>query len=204
MVYRKVTGRPFAPGDPLPPVAAMLRDLHSFPVRRAAKLVDADVDPAAWRTGYEADRRWITDLVVPRLDAALAREVLDRFDAILPSLSIVEPVLVHRDLGTEHLLVDPDTRFATGMIDFETATVGDATIDFVGLLATLGDAATSHLIGHYGSSVSWRRLRFYSWMGSVHAIRYGVESGDAAIVADGIDGLRARITLADAGPRADS
>ena len=197
MLYRMLPGRALAAGDRLDRVAGMLRGLHAFPVERAGALLGCGTSPADWRAEYEADRAWIDAVVLPVLDPRLRETVARAYDAAVAGLGGgFTPVLVHRDLGTEHILCDPATGVPTGMIDFETAHVGDPAIDFVGLHITFGEAAVRKVIAAYGTPVPLDRLRFYVWMGAVHAIRYGVEEGDAALVAEAVAGLRERITAA--------
>jgi aminoglycoside 2''-phosphotransferase len=193
MAYRKVVGRPFQVGDDTAAVDAVLSGLHGFPVAEAAALLDEPVDARHWEAGYAADRDWIDSTVVPTLDDPLRELLLGRHERALRLLRDFSPTLVHGDLGTNHILVDPSTRAATGLIDFETAAIGDPSIDFVGLLITLGDKETRRMIERHAHEVSWKRLRFYWWMGAVHAIRYGVDNDDPSLVRDAVAGLRARI-----------
>jgi aminoglycoside phosphotransferase (APT) family kinase protein len=104
-------------------------------------------------------------------------------------------VLVHCDLGVEHLLVD-ETGFLTGVIDFEDATLGDPAIDFVGLRLAFGDDVTRDVLARYGGPPDpgfADRLRFYCVMGSVHAILYGLDEESDEIVVDGVEGLCERL-----------
>lgn len=195
MVYAKLPGRSFEAGDDLDSVTGLLRGLREFPVAEAARLLGCGTAAADWQHDYRHMwGTWVQDLVLPVLDAPLRRRAEAAFTAILPELAAISPALTHRDLGREHILVDPDTRRATGMIDFETATVGDPDIDLIGLLLTAGEAATRRVIEKLPGEVSWPRLRFYAWMGAVHAIHHGIEEGDAELVADATANLRHRLT----------
>jgi len=190
MLYPRLPGRAIGAGDRVGDVAGMLRRLHSFPVERASELLGRPVD--GWRDSYVRDWTWMERDVLPRLDPGLRTVVEERYTAALATFDGFTPVLVHTDLGTEHILCDEDGS-PTAIIDFETATPGDPAIDFVGLWATFGEDVTRRLIADYGRSVSEERLRFYLWMGAAHAIRHGVAEGDEAIVADGVAGLTARL-----------
>lgn len=201
MVYPKLPGRDLRPGDDLEPLAAMLAGLHGFDVDRAAKLLECEPTAAAWRDDYLRIRAWVDELVLPVLDADLRDRVNAEYDAILPDLAALRPMLVHRDLGCEHILTDPGTKTPTAIIDFETATAGDPAIDFVGLLVTLGEAAARRVVADWSrrpgmpqpDAAFWRRLRFYRWLGSAHAVKYGLDEDDEAIVGDGVAGLRQRL-----------
>ncbi|GIG65650.1 phosphotransferase family protein [Phytomonospora endophytica] len=192
MLYPRLPGRAIGAGDRVGEVAGMLRELHSFPAERAAELLGRPV--GGWRDEYARDRIWIDGEVMPRLEPGLRAVLAKRHDEALDALTGFTPVLVHRDLGTEHILCGEDGS-PTALIDFETALVGDPTIDFVGLWITFGEEVTRDLIADYGGTVSPDRLRFYVWMGAVHAIRHGVQEGDEELVADGIAGLTARLEM---------
>lgn len=194
MAYRKLPGRPLRRGDRHRAVASMLRELHDFPVDAAAGLVGGAASVAAWREEYERLRDHFERVALGRLDAGLRRAVRREYDRFLGAPMDFTPALVHRDLGTGHILVDPATGTPTGLIDFETAAVGDPAIDFVGLLITLGPESTDEVLGAYGRPIDRGRLRFYWWMGSLHALDYGIETGDDDIVRDAIHGLRERLS----------
>jgi ADP-ribose pyrophosphatase YjhB (NUDIX family) len=102
-----------------------------------------------------------------------------------------EPVLVHRDLGMEHILVGE----RSAIIDFEDVAVGDPAIDFVGIFNAFGLTATRAVIEHYGpvDADFSGRLRFYRWMGSVHAALHAVHTNDADLLADAIEQIAVRI-----------
>lgn len=135
------------------------------------------------------------------MPTGLREHVVREYDRVLPEPDLVEPVLVHGDLGVEHILCDPAGR-ATGMIYFETATVGDLAIDFVGLLAVAGADRARRVVAEHGSDIDWTRLLFYRWMSAVHVIHHGVLTGDERITADGIADLAA--TIGDGGTPAST
>lgn len=191
--YAKILGGPISDGDDWTPLAGMLRELHGFPAEEAARLLGREASTAAWRSDYVDLRREFDAGAIPALDAELAAAVRQEYDDFLNGQFDFAPTLVHRDLGAEHVMVDPDTRRPVGLIDFGDAAVGDPAIDFVGALVTVGDAATRELIAAYAGPISWERMRFYWWLGSLHAVRYGVDTGNQEILDDGISGLRERL-----------
>lgn len=193
LAYRKLPGRPLRAGDRHGSVAGMLRELHTFPAEIASKALGPT---RPWRGEYVRLRDKFEQAAIPMLDPPLAATVRREYDRFLSAPMGFTPALVHRDLGTEHILVDPATGTPTGMIDFEDAAIGDPAIDFVGLLATLGDAVTAEIRADYGSPIDADRLRFYWWLGALHALDYGIENDDGEIVRDAIDGLRKRLARA--------
>lgn len=193
MVYPMLPGRGLDVGDRVESVAPMLAELHAFPVDKAAELLGCGVTPEAWRDEFLGHWTWVEELVLPVLDNDLRDRVRREYDAMLPRLTTITPTLVHRDLGCEHILTDPKTRTPTGMIDFETATVGDPAIDYVGLLVTFGEKPTRDLIAASEHDISWPLVRFYYWLGAAHAVKYGLDEKDDTEVRDGIEGLRRRL-----------
>ena len=100
-----------------------------------------------------------------------------------------EPVLVHRDLGCEHVLYDPLLGSISGIIDWEAAAVGDPAIDFAGLIRGLGRDFAGRVAKHYKGAVDgsfWNRAFFYSRTGPYSEIRYGIETGQRAHFESGL------------------
>lgn len=194
--YRKVPGRPLQASDNPEPLAAMLHALHSFPVQRAVDLTGSAATAMAWQAGYASFYEQVQREVLPVLDDELARLVTRQYEQQLEDGFDFEPALVHRDLGAVHILIDDATGRPSGMIDFETAAVGDPAIDFVGLLITLGLNGARAVMDEHGNGVQWSQVRFYWWLGPVYDVIHGRSVGDPAIVRDGIDGLARRVTAA--------
>jgi aminoglycoside 2''-phosphotransferase len=210
--YRRVPGRALRAADlslngPGPAqhranarerLAQSLAQLHGFPKRRAGEILGVRDPVARWTARYQALEVELADRVLPLLPAGLRAGVVkatSRFqEAGLPQFS--HPVLVHADLGSEHILVDDQTGACTGIIDFEDATLGDPVIDFVGLWLSAGKQVTGDVLARYGGphdSGFGERLHFYQWMGSAHAILHGLQVEDHGLVSDGIAALEARI-----------
>jgi len=193
--YPRIPGRPLHADDASPATFERLREalgeLHTFPVDRAAELVGAGSPEGAWRRHY--DRLWpiIEQHALPVIEPSVADEVRVAFSAFVERIDTLPHCLVHNDLGLEHLLVDPSTNDLTGMIDFEDATIGDPAIDVVPLRAAFGREAVAQIFR--GRDIGDRvdeRLHFYRWMGSVHAIIYGVTQD----VADELEHGRSELT----------
>jgi aminoglycoside phosphotransferase (APT) family kinase protein len=181
--YPLIEGRPFTAADDWRSVAAVLRELHAFPV--AGLPLDTD-----WRGYYQ---RLDVDRVLPALDAALAQVLTREYARFLDGDWDFTPTLVHRDLQPEHILVDDAGRVA-GLIDFEDAAVGDPAIDFAGLVPVLGWDRVEDLLAAYGQPVDRDRLRCYWWLVPVHDLLHGLAIGDDAIVDEARADLRSRLS----------
>jgi aminoglycoside 2''-phosphotransferase len=178
-------------------VAQVLSELHGFPIRRAAELLGAARLPSAWRSRYRALRKTVAERVEPRLDAALRDRVAAGFARFLEDglPPFEHPVLVHCDLGVEHLRVDAQGR-VVGVIDFEDAAIGDPAIDFAGLWIAFGSDVVRDAVARYGGPPDTgfsARLHFYVWMSAVHEILHGLDTADDALVADASRSLADRI-----------
>ena len=195
--YPLIVGRGLRPADGSPALLrhlqGMLAALHSFPVDRAATLLGTGPPTTAWRR--HLDRLWpiVEEHAVPVIPGPLATRVHGAFEAFLSEVDGLPSSLVHNDLGLEHLLVDEQGTELVGIIDFEDATIGDPAVDLVPLRAAFGPDALPRLLPDDGLGDRLpERLHFYRWMGSIHAIVYGVTQGVPAEVEHGLRELRRR------------
>ncbi len=147
--YRRIpgcplSGRPFTGRDlsdaTARSIASALSALHGIPASLVAEACAVEPTVDGWRQRYRALRDEVRVSVMPQLESTTAAAVergFNRFlDEELATLDAVAPV--HCDLGCEHILVGDDRATVTGLIDFEDVTVGDPTIDFVGVYVTYG------------------------------------------------------------------
>ncbi len=197
--YPRLPGEPFDPrhasAASLREVSGMLDALHSFPLSRAVDLLDTGAPETAWRRHFEQLWPLIQSAALPAMPEALAIQVDIEFHTFMERVDELPYCLVHNDLGPEHLLTDPETRRPTGMIDFEEACVGDPAIDFVPLWALASGQARDGLFEDrdLGERLE-ERLWFYRWMGSVHAIIYGVTTANDKVRQAGLRELPRRLT----------
>lgn len=180
--YQRIDGVPLRPDDirdrVVATVASVLRELHAYPADRAAKLLNLGAAEHAWRHRYEDLWTVIDEVALPEIEADLADTVRRRYAAVLDDPPDFPVSYVHNDLGLEHVLVDQHTREPVALIDFEDATVGDPAVDFVPLVAAVGRQALPALTADRDLGERLLdRLHFYRWMGSIHAIIYGVTTG---------------------------
>lgn len=188
--YPLIEGRPFTAADDWRSLAAVLRELHAVPT--AGLPLDTD-----WRGYYQC---LDVDRVLSALDVTLGNVLSGEYARFLDGNWDFTPVLVHRDLAPEHILVD-DAGHVVGLIDFEDAAVGDPAIDFAGLVPVLGWDRVEDLLVAYGRPVDRDRLRCYWWLVPVHEFLHGLATGDDAIVDAARAELRARLSVAGPGRR---
>jgi aminoglycoside 2''-phosphotransferase len=176
-------------------LAAVLGELHAFPVSRAAALGIPGGSAADWREEYQETYDWVQRLVCPLLTQAEQNRVTARWEGFLSNAAYFRfwPALVHRDLWGAHIFCDPATGHINGIIDWEDASIGDPAIDFTGLLMDHGADFTRQVLASYpgpADETLWARAEFYAWIGPVYEIRFGLESGQQEHLERGLEEMR--------------
>jgi aminoglycoside phosphotransferase (APT) family kinase protein len=156
----------------------LLTALHAAPTEHLAALVGIDDQPLAeWQS--EAAETYAT---VAREVPVGCRRLVEAFLGAPPPADGWAPVFSHNDLGTEHVLVDPDTRTVTGIIDWSDAAIVDPAIDFGLLYRDLGPAALQAVMGGYRTEVNdlatlAERAVFYARCSVFEDLAYGLQTG---------------------------
>lgn len=201
--YDRISGRPVSlpdlSTDTARHVASALTDLHAVPPLPFAQRQPDAASVESWRKRYLSLRSDAADVLASLVEPSLASQLDQRWGTFLER--DLEPLstltVIHYDLGPEHILVDGSTGTIAGMIDFEETMLGDPAADFAGLWCQFGKGPTQEVVRRYGRSVDAKfeaRIRFYACLASYHAIAHGVDCQDDAIVADGVAGLRNRVS----------
>ncbi len=188
--YRKLPGVSLAdapPGIVLPArlaaqISAFLAALHRFPVSQAAAYGVTIHTPETWRDRIAALRADIRPLF-PRMTPAMRRYTETLFAGYLddPAHFRFTPVLLHQDLGGEHLLLDIESGDLAGVIDWGDANVGDPAQDFCGLPAVWLPLLLAASGGTPDATFA-ARIAFYRALGPYHLLRYGLDDdGESSI-----------------------
>jgi len=199
-----VVGYPKLPGEPLiaMPAAAIaperltaqigqfLTALHRFTTNRAAACGVPNASPASWRAQYAAMRVELRALF-PRMTPPERARTESLFAAYLddPAHFQFAPVLLHRDLGGDHLLLDPRTGNLAAVIDWGDVSIGDPAQDFCGLPAAWLPA----LLANYGGTMDATfiaRVAFYRSLAPYHTLVFGLHTGGARFIEQGFAELR--------------
>jgi aminoglycoside phosphotransferase (APT) family kinase protein len=174
--YRLIRGEPLVDED-ADGVRAFLDALHAFDPS------GLPVERRDWVEAYREQCAKFEDLVLPRFDKDRHPEA-KRLFAETATLVGFEPVLLHADLGPEHLLVR-DGRLV-GVIDWGDTRVGDPALDYTWLLN--------------GPFADWevdrdlrRRARFYHRLAPWYEAHYGLFTNRPAHVERGMAGIRDRL-----------
>jgi aminoglycoside phosphotransferase (APT) family kinase protein len=198
-VYRRIPGRPLAPGDGHPAflaeLGATLGALHGLPVAGAVQLLGDEPTPDAWWAGYDELWRTVEADVLPLVAGHVRNAITAEYRRVVDRRPQFPPVLVHRDLAPEHILVDERTGRLSGLIDFEDACVGDPVIDLVTAAATFGGSppVLAALTGDRDlGPAPGVRLAFYTWVTALHHVIHGVHHDVPDDVATGLTRLYRR------------
>ncbi|MCA1669184.1 MAG: phosphotransferase [Thermomicrobia bacterium] len=101
------------------------------------------------------------------------------------------PTLLHRDLGGDHLLLDPQDGHLAAVIDWGDVSIGDPAQDFCGLPVAWLPA----LLASYGGIVDVTfadRIAFYRSLAPYHTLVFGLRAGGERFVEQGLAELRDR------------
>lgn len=116
------------------------------------------------------------------LDPVVDQAVIWLAQTSLPTESLQRPLqLVHQDLGTDHVLVNPVTGALTGILDWTDAMLGDAARDFVFLAAWQGWSFFDQVLKLYPRAVDSefrQRVRFMSQLLTTMWLAYALEQGE--------------------------
>ena len=174
--YRFIRGEPLV-GEDGDGVRAFLDALHAFDPSKLP------VEPLDWIDVYRAQCAEFDRLVMPVLETDRRVQAQRLFDDV-ETLRGFEPVLVHADLGPEHLLFR-DGRLA-GVIDWGDTRIGDPALDYAWLLN--------------GPFADWdvdselrRRARFYHRLAPWYEAHYGLFTNRPASVERGLAGILDRL-----------
>lgn len=202
-------GYPLIPGAPLTPerFRAVARDgetreriatelggflsaLHAFPLDRAAALGLAPPEHGI-REQVERGRATLRERVYPEVGTEERRWLEALHDAWLgdPRHFLQPPAVCHGDLTSDHILLAPDRRGVSGIIDFTDMCTGDPAGDWVWALE-YGEPFLRRALGHYGVPLAdleafIRVVGFRSRLMTASQLGYGIEIGSQADIDEG-------------------
>ena len=197
LIHRKLRGDPLRASDEpglARQVGGFLAALHNF--RGVAEAGIAEVSGTEW-IAQQAEFAERCQAVLTLLDPAERRRAKSLFDSYLSRAPEFDPVLLHADLGPEHILCRGGS--IAGVIDWSDARVGDPALDFAWLLHGPGEAFQDTLLdayvaegGRLDSALRERALYFHR-LGPWHEVLFGLRAGRPELVESGVAGIRERL-----------
>jgi aminoglycoside 2''-phosphotransferase len=180
-------------------LAEFLSCLHGFPVEQAIQsgLPAASADD--WRRQYEELYQRVSDSVFPLLEESIRAQHMALWEGFLSNDDhfVFQPALIHRDLGSDHILYNSARGALAGIIDWGDMGIGDPAFDFVGLLGDYGrEFAEAALAAYQGErdATFWQRMRFYEAIVPVYEVLFGLRLGDETHIRHGLERLRSLAT----------
>ena len=146
-------------------VVRFVAQMHAIPSEAAIAAgigpSDTNRDASWWRT-FHAD---LTTTLHPLLMRHQRDYVDDLFAPVLDGTLTFghRPTLVHGDIASYHLLVDPSERRLAAVLDFGTAGIGDPAVDVAALLHVFGESLIAPHFHDQGlvDEVTLQRARFW-------------------------------------------
>ena len=172
-----------------------LSALHQFPTEQAARLGVPAGDQAVWRRRFEDQYAQIERQVLPLLALAAQARITAEWQAFLTDQTAFRVAVIHHDLAGEHILYDLARGTITGVIDWGDVALGDPAIDFAGLLDAYGEEFVERVLAHYQGEVdrTFRgRMRFYRGVMPLNTVLFGLSTGQAAYVQQGLRAVSSR------------
>ena len=123
-----------------PQLGEFVTALHNFPVARARELgvknlafTGIEGTPASWREMFEEYYSLVRNRIFPLLSDEAQDGVADYFEDFLDDDDCFkfEPILLHGDLDSTHILLDLEKQQIKGIIDFGDMAIGDPAFDIM-------------------------------------------------------------------------
>lgn len=198
--YQKIPGEPLSSANLDSPLVAaqlgrFLTELHSIPPGLLVSVGVQAENSTRWQREQLAFYAWTRSNVFPALPAAQRNWAAWLWESYLGEAENFKyrPCLIHSDLVEEHILVNPKNGGLTGVIDWGDARLGDAAIDFTGLLMTGGKGFVERVLDRYSGpgfdrpnqNSFWARMIYYARLFPFHYFRHGMTIGDATLIQHG-------------------
>ncbi|MBD3253890.1 MAG: phosphotransferase [Candidatus Lokiarchaeota archaeon] len=162
-------------------LARFLSEYHSKKVFKIIKekfYREVDTSIKEYQRSWQEYREKMESLVYPRLTREEKDWVRKLFDAFLENEENFDftPTVIHGDLDTSNILVNPKNYQITGIIDFEEARIGDPACDliFIDEGEVFCDALFRNYKGQIDPGLKTRRKFYFCRTGIIY-IHVGVE-----------------------------
>ena len=195
VAYPRLEGEPLRHGVENARLGAdagsFLAALHAFPRSAALRASFESVSLAAWLDGQRAFAGRCEQVM-----SLLTREEQQAAHALftdyLERSHDFDPVVLHGDLGPEHLLAKAGR--LSGVIDWGDARIGDPALDLAWLLYGTGASFATEVLRAYGGDGDLRRRALYfRRLGPWHEVLFGLKHDRPNLVDSGLTGVRARL-----------
>ena len=147
-------------------LATVLTELHSV----EGNGVNSNPDQLSTLRGWSEDLDQLRGRLERRMfSKSVQTAIISYVDRYRFDLKDSEGVLIHGDLGADHILLN-EQRDLSGIIDWSNHTIGTRYRDFAGLWRWGGDAFCSQVLSHYPIKPSLPELAFLRVLGLISCI----------------------------------
>jgi aminoglycoside 2''-phosphotransferase len=148
-------------------IATFLRQMHTIPMQQ---VVEAEIKPSVTNRTQERWLKLYEDVqreLFPHLMAFQKEWVHYHFAPLVsnPTRMDCQHTMMNGDLGSYHLLYNPESKRLNGVIDFGTAGIGDPACDIACLLDQFGIPFIERISKFYDVTAYLERARF--WAGTM-------------------------------------
>lgn len=144
----------------------MLTELHTMRGVDVTRVSDQLATLRTWTEDFDEQISRIAYKTLSHSQQATIKSYFDQYKFDLPSSEIV---LIHGDLGADHILLD-ERKQLSGIIDWSNHTKGSRYRDFVGIWRWGGDLFCARVLNHYPDEPSLPELAYIRVMGLVSCI----------------------------------
>lgn len=147
-------------------LATVLTELHSVD----GKGVNSNPDQLSTLRGWSEDLDQLRSRLENKMfSKSVQTAIISYVDKYRFDLKDSEEVLIHGDLGADHILLN-EQRDLSGIIDWSNHTTGTRFRDFAGLWRWGGDAFCAQVLSHYPIKPSLAELAFFRVLGLISCI----------------------------------
>ena len=147
-------------------LGTVLKELHTMSGVAVTKVSDPLATLRTWSEDLDEQLGRISRNSLSYSQRTTIKSYFDLYEFDLPSS---ESVLIHGDLGADHILLNEQKQL-TGIIDWSNHTKGCRYRDFAGMWRWGGDAFCARVFYHYPSNPSLPEMAFVRVMGLVSCI----------------------------------
>ncbi len=174
-------------------ISRFLQQLHSISLEKQIPRYLPNYSAGTWARRLQLHYRNIRKIVFPTLSPRLREKSEILWKNLLDSFAQDEfrPTLTHADLSIENILVSPEHRRLTGILDWGYAQIGDPALDFSHLMIDKPRLGEDILNLYPAKDQGFqRRVQWYVRSEAYYDIMWGIENHWKKAVDKGMSRLR--------------
>jgi aminoglycoside phosphotransferase (APT) family kinase protein len=163
-------------------------------ILRHFRRVDAgriDIDRSDWRTEWIDLEARVTAILLPRMSSRGRTRARGELRRATDAARGAPLTFIHGDLGGSNILVDPSRGTVTGIVDWDSARLGDPAVDVAALTGTVDVGLAEDIVRSAGvQPEELHRANAYRATFALQEALFGAEYGNDVALAAGLAGYR--------------